>query len=160
MNFLFAFIGEKINKRLKRSIRFVSLSQREIVWRQHTTFLNRDRDDPKRYAVTKKRRTDIIWNIRLRYPHARIWLNHDFNCKKLQCNWMNLGYCCIDRLHGHVLSLAILVVAPDEVLDENRNDFLIWRQSGYLSRSNFRNSEWYSHWRYEVVLNKLKLIRT
>ena len=47
LNFLFSFIGEKINKRLRRSIRFppLKLSKHEIVWKQHTTSLNRARDD-------------------------------------------------------------------------------------------------------------------
>ena len=44
------------------------LSKHAIVWKQHTTFLNRDRDDSKRYAVTKaffalKGGTDVTWNI-------------------------------------------------------------------------------------------------
>ena len=46
----------------------LKLSKHETVWKQHTTFLNRARDDSKRYAVTKaffalKGRTDITWNI-------------------------------------------------------------------------------------------------
>ena len=46
----------------------LKLSKHEIVWKQHTTFLNRARDDSKRYAVSKaffalKGRTDITWNI-------------------------------------------------------------------------------------------------
>ena len=46
----------------------LKLSKHEIVWKQHTKFLSRARDDSKRYAVTKaffvlKGRTDITWNI-------------------------------------------------------------------------------------------------
>ena len=70
VNFLFSFIGEKINKGLRRSISFPRLkfNKHEIVWKQHATFLNRAKDDSKRYAVTKaflalKGRTDITWNI-------------------------------------------------------------------------------------------------
>ena len=71
VNFLFSFTAEKINKRLRRSIRFPLYSlanTTEIVWKQHTTFLNRAKEDSKRYAVTKaffalKGRTDITWNI-------------------------------------------------------------------------------------------------
>ena len=48
----------------------LKLSKHEIVWKQHTTFLNRVRDDSKRYAGSKaffalKGRTDITWNIRV-----------------------------------------------------------------------------------------------
>ena len=45
VNFLFSFTGEKINKRLKRSIRLKTAHRRH--------FLNRATDDSKRYAVTK-----------------------------------------------------------------------------------------------------------
>ena len=46
----------------------LKLSKHELVWKQHTKFLNRARDDSKRYAVTKaffalKGRTDITKNI-------------------------------------------------------------------------------------------------
>ena len=46
----------------------LKLSKHELVWKQHTTFLNQARDDSKRYTVTKaffalKGRTDITWNI-------------------------------------------------------------------------------------------------
>ena len=46
----------------------LKLSKHELVWKQHTKFLNWARDDSKRYPVTKaffvlKGRTDITWNI-------------------------------------------------------------------------------------------------
>ena len=78
VNFLFSFIGEKINKGLKRSISFprFKFSKHEIVWKQHATFLNRAKDDSKRCAVTKaflalKGRTDITWNINCYHPLRR-----------------------------------------------------------------------------------------
>ena len=46
----------------------LKLDKHEIVWKQHDIFLNRARDDSKRYAVTEaffapKGRIDITWNI-------------------------------------------------------------------------------------------------
>ena len=75
VNFLFSFIGEKINKGLRRCISFPRLkfSKHKIVWKQHATFLNRAKDDSKRCAVTKaflalKGRIDITWNINCYCP--------------------------------------------------------------------------------------------
>ena len=46
----------------------LKISKHELVWKQHTKFLNQARDDSKRYNVTKafcvlKGRTDITWTI-------------------------------------------------------------------------------------------------
>ena len=81
VNFLFSFIGEKINKGLRRSIYFPCLkfSKHEIVWKQHATFLNRAKDDSKRWAVTKaflalKGRTDNYLKYKLLSPvKTRVW---------------------------------------------------------------------------------------
>ena len=71
VNFLLSFIVSRENKQTGEEIHWfpsLKLSKLEIVWKQYTTFLNRARDDSKRYTVTKaffalKGRTDITWNI-------------------------------------------------------------------------------------------------
>ena len=62
--------GEKSQNKQEEIHLFPSLkfSKHKIVSKQHTKFLNRARDDSKRYAVTKaffalKGRTDITRNI-------------------------------------------------------------------------------------------------
>ena len=58
VNFLFFSVGEKINKQLKlteeiHSLPSLKLSKHEIVWKPHTTFLNRVRGDSKKIRSHK-----------------------------------------------------------------------------------------------------------
>ena len=56
VNFLFFSVGEKINKRLRRSIILcpsLKRSKHKIVWKPHTTFFNQARDDSKKICCHK-----------------------------------------------------------------------------------------------------------
>ena len=89
---MFFFFQKGENKQAAEEItsfRSLKLSKHEILWKQHTTFVNQARNDSKRYTVTKaffalKERTDITWIVTAIAREDESVVSHTWNWTREQ----------------------------------------------------------------------------